>query len=593
MIDIRGSNHLVATLITEELWRLGVRTFVLSPGSRSTPLAVALSRRMDSVVVHVDERGAGYFGFGAVLGGGAPVALVCTSGTAVANYLPAVVEASQSGVPLVIISADRPIELLDTGSNQTIRHRGIFSSYVRGEAEVVAPRDGGDAVRILRLVDDLFARATGVQPGPVHLNVAFRKPLLDQESTQELPKEVAEWLDSEKPLCLVKYGGSGFGRGEIADGARSRFAGLLKGGSAGLIMISGIDGARCNSAPLLAVAEKLKWPIIADVTSQLRLGVESPFLFSEASLIYEVAEARRILAPDRILHIGTQPVSHGLLELLSHCSRVAHCTLTGTRSDAVGNNRVSVSMLPDELLDWLDSEEVETYPSKLLGEFQRVRDLIRDKCDLVNSAIAGSELSAVEAILGEIPTEWQLYLANSLPIRLVDTTLCRIHYPIRVGYHRGASGIDGTVAAACGFAHAECTPTVAIIGDLAAIHDVNSLILAARSRAPVVLIIINNGGGGIFSTLPDIGNQECFEDFFITPQQVNFEGAAHFAGLPFERVDDEKAIAVAVKRAIQRRCASIVEVVTDWRKTAPAIAARSEIVADIIGAVSREVTAEG
>jgi 2-succinyl-5-enolpyruvyl-6-hydroxy-3-cyclohexene-1-carboxylate synthase len=452
---------------------------------------------------------------------------------------------------------------------------------------VVAPRDGGDAVRILRLVDELFARATGVQPGPVHLNVAFRKPLLEREPIRELPTEAAEWFDSEKPLCLVEYGGRGFGRVEIADGARSRFAGILKGGSAGVIMVAGIDGARCNSAPLLAVAEKLKWPIIADVTSQLRLGVESPFLFAEASLVYEVAEARRALAPDRILHIGTQPVSHGLLELLSHCPRVAHCTLTGTRSDVVGNNRVSVSMLPEELLELLDSEELETYPSKLLEQFQRVRELTRDKSNLVNIAVAGSELAAVETILSEIPTGWQLYLANSLPIRLVDSALCSIKHSIRVGYHRGASGIDGTVAAACGFAHAECTPTIAIIGDLAAIHDVNSLILAARSRAPVVFIIINNGGGGIFSTLPDIGNQKCFEDFFITPQQVNFEGAAHFAGLPFERVDDEKAIAVAVKGAIQRRCSSIVEVVTDWRKTAPAIAARREIVADIIGAVSR------
>jgi len=584
----RGDNHLLGLLIVEELWRLGVRTFVLSPGSRSTPLAVALAERRDSTVVHIDERGAGYFGFGAALGGGAPVALVCTSGTAVANYLPAVVEASESGIPLFVISADRPLDLLDTGANQTIRHRGIFSSYVRAAAEVVAPRSGEDARKVLRLVDDLFSRAIGSQPGPVHLNVAFRKPLLERSESRELPPLLDEWDRSGEPLCVVSQRRGCSSAEDRICGAGNPFSGFIEGSTAGLILVSGIDGARGIPRACLEIAEMLRWPIIADITSQLRVGVESPLLFAEASAVYEIAEARSIFAPDKILHIGTQPVSNGLLELLAQCPAVAHCSITGMRSDVVGNNRVAMVATPEELFEILKRCDALTTPSRLIEAFNRLRAEFSAISGAVSIVNASSELAAVDAIVSELPKGWQLYLANSLPIRLVDSSIQRILHPVRVGYHRGASGIDGTIAAACGFAHGSWTPTVAIVGDLAAIHDVNSLLFAARSKLPVVIVIINNSGGGIFSTLPDINDLDCFEDFFITPQRVDFEGAAHFSGLPFERVHDEKAVAVAVQRAIQRGCSSIIEVVTDWRRTAPAIAARREIIKGIIGGVSRD-----
>jgi 2-succinyl-5-enolpyruvyl-6-hydroxy-3-cyclohexene-1-carboxylate synthase len=241
---------------------------------------------------------------------------------------------------------------------------------------------------------------------------------------------------------------------------------------------------------------------------------------------------------------------------------------------------------PDELIDLIRRADCPVKPSRLLDAFRRLRGELSGILGAISTAIAGSEVAAVDALLSELPEGWQLYLANSLPIRLVDSALQQILHPVRVGYHRGASGIDGTLAAACGFAHGSATPTVAIVGDLAAIHDVNSLLLVARSKTPVIIVVINNSGGGIFSTLPDIADLDCFEDFFVTPQRVDFAGAAHFAQLPFERVSQGGSVREAMRRALARGVSSVIEIVTDWRRTASALAARRELVRGVVEVVA-------
>ena len=603
MTSFLGYNHLVAFLIIEELVRLGVETFILSPGSRSTPLAVALENYRERTVVHVDERGAAYFGFGVALSSGKPAALVCTSGTALANYLPAVVEASQSHMPLFVISADRPTELLDTGANQTIRHRGIFSHYVRSDGEISAPYAGTSTALVLRLVDELFARSCGPLPGPVHLNVAFRKPLLDPTHPVILPASQEAWHASSQPWCVIDYGPETSVRGgalahaphpattpahesfkytdrdEIT--ALRRIEQLMTNAKSGAILVSGIAPSR-DPKPILDLAERLQWPILADCTSQLRFGSDSPMIFREASAVYEVPLARELLSPDVILHFGAQPVSTALLELLAECPIVAHCAPTPSRSDAAGNTVASINLSPNALLTHLNNNVLTPHPSQLNRAYRAIHGVIRECFSTISSEIASSELGAVDNILSEIPPEWQLYLANSLPIRLVDSSLRHVTNPLRIGYHRGASGIDGTIAAATGFAHAAKRPTIALIGDLAAFHDSTSLVLAKRSTVPVICVIMNNGGGGIFTTLAQIPEQRCFTDYFRTPQNLDFSGAAQFSGLPYRLVPHPAQVSDELRATIAGGVSTIIEVSVDGNCTRPAIEQRRKLLADIL-----------
>lgn len=598
-----GYNHLVASLIIEELIRLGVETFILSPGSRSTPLAIALNHHRERTVVHVDERGAAYFGYGAALATGIPSVLICTSGTAVANYLPAVVEASQSQTPLFIISADRPTELLDTGANQTIRHRGIFSHYLRGDGEVSAPCAETNTSLVLRLVDELCARSRGPLPGPVHLNVAFRKPLLDPTHPLALPPAQEAWFASAAPWCLVDYGRSearpphtlglapqeaGTSMHLVAPGepitdatALERVRELITSASAGAILVSGIPPFT-DPNPLLELAQQLEWPILADVTSQLRFGHESPTVFAEASAVYELRGAQEALVPDVILHVGTQPVSSGLLELLAACPAVIHCSPTPSRSDVAANTVASFTASPATLTSLNKYLSWGAAPSRLTTVYRALHEVIHASLSPLAAAISDSELAAVDQILSEIPAEWQLYLANSLPIRLVDTSLVTLPHPLRIGSHRGASGIDGTIAAATGFAHATRTPTIALIGDLAAFHDCTSLVLAKQSAIPVICVVINNGGGGIFSTLPQITEQPCFTDYFLTPQPIDFSGAAQFSGLPYRRAAHPEQVGAAVRAALSDGVSAFIEVTVEGSHTLPAIERRRTALSEII-----------
>lgn len=583
-----GYNHLVASLIIEELVRLGVQTFILSPGSRSTPLAIALERHRERTVVHVDERGAGYFAFGVALSTGAPAVLICTSGTAVANYLPAVVEASQSQMPLFIISADRPTELLDTGANQTIRHRGIFSHYVRTDGEISAPDAGTNTSLVLRLVDELYARSYGPIPGPVHLNVAFRKPLIDPLNPVELPAAQALWSASNEPWCVVEYGrapscvknGSWPNQGTSATALR-RIEGHISSATAGAILVSGVPPSADPSA-FLELAQHLQWPILADVTSQLRFGIESPMIFSEASAFYGLSRARELVTPDVILHFGTQPVSGALLDLLATSPAIVHCAPAPRRSDATGTTVASATLSPDGLLSYLRNQPVVAQPSRLTRAYRSIHDAIHDNPTLLSPTRCDSELAVVEGVLREIPSTWQLYLANSLPIRLVDSSLSQLTSPLRIGYHRGASGIDGTIAAAAGFAHATNTPTIALIGDLAAFHDVTSLLLARQSPVPLICVVINNGGGGIFSTLPHITKQPCFTDYFLTPQPIDFSGAARFSGLPYRSASHPEQVSSELRAAIAAGVSALIELPVDGSKTLPAIESRQKRLLEIL-----------
>lgn len=600
-----GYNHLVASLIIEELIRLGVRTFVLSPGSRSTPLAIALERHRERTVVHVDERGAAYFGYGVALSKGLPAALICTSGTALANYLPAVVEAAQSQVPLFIISADRPTDLLDTGANQTIRHRGIFSHYIRGDGEISAPDAGTNTSLVLRLVDELYARSRAPLPGPVHLNVAFRKPLLDSTVSVSLPAEQEAWFTSGEPWCVVDYGrvptqeekatvraqGAAapvhiptLSQFSIESTALCRIEDRITTSTAGAILVSGFSPST-DTQPILDLAQHLQWPILADVTSQVRVGSKSSLVFAEASAVYELPRARELLSPDVILHLGTQPVSGALLELLATCPVVAHCSPTPSRSDVSGNTVASVTLSPEALLSHIRHRGIVSHPSRLNRPYRAIHEAIQDASSSISAAITDSELAAVEIILRDIPATWQLYLANSLPIRLVDSSLHQARHTLRIGYHRGASGIDGTIAAATGFAHAANAPTIALIGDLAAFHDCTSLVLAQRSPIPVICVVINNGGGGIFATLPHITEQPCFTDYFLTPQPIDFSGAAQFSGLPYQRVEHLEQLSPTLGNAITSGVSAFIEISVEGSRTLPAIEARRKLLSDILTSI--------
>jgi 2-succinyl-5-enolpyruvyl-6-hydroxy-3-cyclohexene-1-carboxylate synthase len=570
MTAFHGPNHCAAHLIVNELNRLGIAEYVLSPGSRSTPLALALAAQAAPVTVHIDERGAAFYALGLGQASGRPAVLICTSGTAVANYLPAVVEASQSGIPLILVTADRPADVHRSGANQTILQNGIFSHYVRDCINIPAPSDNLAPRFVLSSVDRAFSRATGWSPGPVHINIEFRKPLITPTADSTNYGIPEEWRLGTSPYSIHSPA-------PIADSLPDAIVQLLSVAERGVIVAAQIRTAEHRDA-LIALAEQLGWPLVVESTSQLRLGPRHPLIMTNTGHYLEDAVTRDLLKPDVLLHIGGAPTCNGLLEYLRCAGHIVHISLNGQSVDlyqtvAVHGTAQNFAVIGEHLRELL-TEGPARRPTQvaLTSAFEscelRSRELIR-----ATMATGNSELEALQAAIHAVPPDTAIFFGNSLPIRtsnLVESELG--HYP-RVGFNRGASGIDGIVASAVGFSAGLGAPLLLINGDLSTIHDANSLLLVRKSKLPVVVLVINNGGGAIFSTLPTFPAPEYFEQFFLTPQTVSIEGLAQFAGLAFHRVRSAGDLPALIQAAFTGRISTVIEFYTEWQTSSTALAA--------------------
>ena len=512
-----------------ELAACGVVDVVVSPGSRSTPLAVA-ARNQEGlrITVQLDERVAGFCALGMAKASGRPTALVCTSGTAAANYLPAVVEAHHSGVPLIVCTADRPPELRAAGAGQTIDQVKLFGDHVRWYAETPCDFDEPDYFARLAVRAATMAGA-GPNPGPVHLNWPFRKPLEPQGSLPRFEPTVGQPVVPVRPLVA----------GDVE--AVRRLA-----GHRGLIAVGALDVDDAGAAAIVAFAEAAGWPVVADAGSQLR---------GRGSLVLDGAEwvlGRNDLAPEVLVRIGGPPSNRAAIDFIATCG-AADRLLVDTRrrwEDPSFGWTAALASDPAALLSAATGQMASAEDAWAVAWIEAAAHA----WDRVEDVLDGDGLLEpllVATLLRALPPEVPLYASSSMPVRDVTSFWPPDALPRRVLVNRGANGIDGVVSSALGAALAHGQPVAALVGDVAVLHDIGGLLAASRSDADLTVLVPNNDGGGIFSLLPvaDGGPDVHFEELFHTPHGVDLDELAKGMGVNYCRAEHADDLADAVAKA--------------------------------------------
>ena len=547
-------------LLVEELARCGVTHACISPGSRSTPLtAAAVRSERLACTLWLDERGAAYHALGIARATGRPAALVCTSGTAAANYLPAVVEAAQDGVPLLVLTADRPPELLDTGANQAIRQSGIFGGFVRWAFDLPVPDPGFPAAALLSTVDHAVHRALGPPAGPVHLNCMFREPL-GPTGDEPWPADVPErWRAGDRPLTAYARPG-----GDPAAAAVAAVAAALREARRGLLLVGQLPTA-ADRAAAARLAGRLGWPVAADVRSGLRLGAAPATLVPHLDQLLLAPGLREAFAPDVVLHLGAQPVSKRLAQALAARPPAARIAVQENpfRSDPDHAVSLRLDASPGRLCELLLAEglagEGGSWGAGLAAASARAGEQI-------DRFVAGAplgEIAVARLVSRELPDGHGLFLGNSMPIRDMDMYGAVRAGAVPVAANRGASGIDGTVSTAAGFAQGLGAPATLVAGDLTVLHDLNALGELGVLARPLVVVLVNNGGGGIFHFLPIAAQGDLLDPWFTAPQTVNFGGVAQLFGIPHHRPGSAGEFVAAYREACAAGKPAVIEVRSD------------------------------
>jgi len=550
-LDFRNTNALWCSVAAETLWRAGVRHAVISPGSRNTALTMALVAHPGIETTPVlDERSAAFFGLGIAKRTGAPVVLLCTSGTAGANYLPAVIEAKESGAPLIVVTADRPPELRDCASGQTIDQQKLFGSFVTFYHELAVPEPRAELLAYLRqTLRQAVARA--LEGGPVHLNAPFRDPLPPiADGTAEPLARAVVWEDffalpdavaveTERRLALpmdfitkrgVIVAGVGFDRGECALA----------------------HGAACN------------WPVLADAISGARLQVSTRATVVAAyySILRDERAAEK-LRPEVVVVFGDLPTSKVLRGWLAKIDApIVQFTPYPDNRDGVHGRTRRVRARAEELAR--PTLVFEGAPAEWEKAWAKA-EAAAQKVLAGAETEPGFEGACTRAIAAGLKRGQTLFVASSMPVRDLEYLApARADGP-RVIANRGANGIDGTLSTALGVAQGG-EPTVLLTGDLAFLHDTNGLLLAAKLKGSLTVVVINNEGGGIFGHLPVATFDPPFEEYWATPQRVELAKLCSAYGVPHRAVGSASGLRTLLRAELGEPGLRVIEVRTDRKK---------------------------
>ncbi len=557
-------NSLWGTFIVEELIRNGVDYFCISPGSRSAPLtaAIALNKKAKSIV-HFDERGTAFHALGFASATHRPVALICTSGTAGANFYPAIIEASKKKIPLIVLTADRPPELLKSGADQAIEQSGLFGKFTKWQFDLPCPTEEIKPEFVLTTIDQAVFQSKNMMPGPVHLNFMFREPLAPVGKL----KNFDQYLNS---LVSWQKTGQPFTRYHTAKPQNTTFdpsiittLNTIKNG----IIVVGKLPAETDPKDIVRLSRLLQWPIFPDITSGLRLGVkEQSEIITNYHLVLTNEKIVRKLNVDGILHLGGRMSPkryYQFIEALKpkhYISVLAH----PLRNDPL---HAVTCRIQSPVLDFCLFASKAIQKRQLSKQFSYLMKtnaaMERDVERLSLKSNTLSEISVARLISKNAPKDSALFLASSMPIREMDTFASGLGNSLLIGSNRGASGIDGTIASAIGFAKGSGKATTLFIGDLAFLHDLNSLAMIRDLSVPFVVVVINNNGGGIFNFLPISNRQDIFEKYFATPHRLTFSPIAEQFGLKYKFLRNSKNFVQSYRHAVTSRQATILEIKTN------------------------------
>lgn len=540
-LNQRWAAHLVGALVAP-----GVRHVVVCPGSRSTPLALAVAERSELTVWPiVDERSAGFFALGLAKATQKPVALVCTSGSAGAHFLPAVIEAAHGAVPLVVLTADRPWELQGFGAAQTIDQSTLFGRFVRRTELLPAPDESEIALNHLVAVTGRAVAAAQTSPrGPVHLNVPFREPLAPPDAGKLEPAHVSPTVFSaprtHPDVSSLKKALEATKRCLFVCGPRERFDGFAE------------------------AVHRLAWrwgaPVLAEAASNVRYG------FQESVACYDFMlrnpRFAEVMRPDVIVRFGGGLTSKTPQTWLDESpARVFHVTEDGLQFDPLHRAEEVIAAPAVDVCRELSAGLPRSTDYR--ETFLRVQGHIEGR--LVTLSQDLDEPTAARALVSGLPAGVSLMVSSSMPIRDVDAFAPRSQGPLRVFSNRGVNGIDGIVSTALGIAAGSEGRTVAYLGDLALLHDLHGLLIARQHKLSLTLVVTNNDGGGIFNFLPIAERTRHFERLFATPHGVEFAHLAQLSGAqlhrPAELVGFRRAIATGLDGGLH-----LIEVRTDRRE---------------------------
>lgn len=569
-------NTLWGRVVVDELVKNGVDAAVVSPGSRSTPLTVAFANHPDvEVFSQLDERSAAFFALGRAKRTGTPTPLVCTSGTAAANFHPAVLEAANARIPMLLLTADRPPELHDSGANQTVDQKRLYGDAVRDYRTLPEPEAADRKLRSLRTaLSRAVATTTGTPPGPVHLDCPFRKPLEPTVETNEVPDD---W-DDDHPLAARGRDGpfvqTTSGCQTLSASDRARVAATVEAADQGLLVCGPADAPTPDRIALAKLAAATGFPVVADPLSGLRFGehvADTPVLGGYDSWLGALDDDLR---PDTVVRLGASPTSKPLRKWLAG-------------SDAQ-------QFVVDAAGGWREAEFTAT--DLLVADPARLATSLADAIDRSETGYA-DRLAAVETdywrrvrevdefwegrVLGDVaelvPDPSTMFVSNSMPVRDLDRFARPRAADLTVLGNRGTSGIDGITSAALGAGSATDEPLVLVTGDLAYYHDMNGLLAVGRCGVDATIVLVNNDGGGIFHQLP-IDAHETFEGHFRTPHGLDFAPTGDLYGLEFAQTPTREEFRDAFEQSVEADGTQVIEIPFD---AAESHAVRDDLQADV------------
>ncbi|MDY0922357.1 2-succinyl-5-enolpyruvyl-6-hydroxy-3-cyclohexene-1-carboxylic-acid synthase [Leclercia sp. CFBP8987] len=538
-MSVSSFNRRWAAVILEALTRHGVRHVCIAPGSRSTPLTLAAAENRAFIHhTHFDERGLGHLALGLAKASNAPVAVIVTSGTAVANLYPALIEAGLTGEKLVLLTADRPPELIDCGANQAIRQPGLFASHPTETLSLPRPTRDIPARWLASTVDNALG---ALRAGALHINCPFAEPLYGEMDETDLAWQQAlgDWWQSDKPWLSAPA--------ELSSPKqRDWFFWRQKRG----VVLAG----RMSAAEGKKVAEWAKtlgWPLIGDVLSQTGQPLPCADLWlGNAKAVTELEQAQIVV------QLGGSLTGKRLLQWQATCTPEEYW-LVDPREGRLDPAHHRGRRLVSNVADWLELHPAE----KRAPWAAAIPELSRQAWQLTaQHSEEFGEAQLAHQIHRYLPEQGQLFVGNSLVVRLIDA-LSRLPAGYPVFSNRGASGIDGLISTAAGVQRANVRPTLAIVGDLSALYDLNALALLRQASAPFVLLVINNNGGQIFSLLPTPQSER--ERFYLMPQNVQFEHAAAMFSLRYQRPMNWIELESALNTAWSKPRATLIEVMVN------------------------------
>lgn len=535
-------NALWARALIDGLARRGVSHVCIGSGSRSAPLVEALAADdRFTLHAHVDERSAAFFALGAGAASGRPAVVVTTSGTAAANLFPAVVEASQSEVPLLALTADRPAALRGTDANQTIDQRDLFGRYPRWSVDLALPAPtAAGLARLGAAVEAAWRAALGPPAGPVHLNVQFAKPL----EPVRVPGDVPPGLEPRLPEAALP----GEGPETPPAGTGDELAVLLQRARRPVIVCGPNHRSEVGRAAL-TLAARVRAPLIADPLSGARFGPGAErWTLGAADLSLRADEVAAALHPDLVVRVGRAPTSAAVCRYLKRHADATQVLLDATHlwRDHLATNARPLTGDPVATLERAAAADSGEAGEAWLGRWRATNRAARLAIE-PSLAEAWFEGAVANAMAEGLPAGTLWLIGNSMPIRDVDAFTRATDRPLRPLGLRGASGIDGNVSAALGAAAACGRPSAALIGDLTLLHDVGALLVDRSPASSLHLVVIQNRGGGIFHMLPIREYDPPFTPYVVMPQSVDLGAVAAAAGIPHRLVSSIAELREAVE----------------------------------------------